>query len=343
MARRRNEQELTLSTCLILVLVCLVSCGMVYAFVSSVLAISDGNSSGSRTESVALVDQDGGVIAKSDQGYGGRCCRGIDHLELWGSTVKWGSEFKFNTSEGCCNACKSMCTGNDGPCLCDTWVFCGNRETCGSKFGECWLKKQKDSLAPERQEAKEIVGWTSGIIYGKGEGIIRLETEYGTLHIKLFPDCAPHSVAYILHLLALGHCAGCHFYRAESRGESWDSTGNHMENAAFGPPYGLVQGVLEAQGTTFKEIPIEDCPILKRGSVAWVGSGPAFFISLANHVEWGNAHTVFGSVFPEDMHIVERIATLPTTSDVWNNVHVTVLEKPVPLFLRRIDKSHGEF
>ena len=113
--------------------------------------------------------------------------------------------------------------------------------------------------------------------------------------------------------------------------------------AAFGPPYGLVQGVLEAQGTTFKAIPIEDCPILKRGSVAWVGSGPAFFISLANHVEWGNAHTVFGSVLPEDMHLVERIASLPTTPDVWNNVNVTVLDKPVPLFLRRIEKSVGEF
>ncbi|XP_028772894.1 uncharacterized protein LOC114730039 [Neltuma alba] len=341
MARRRNEPELTVSTRLILLMVCLVSCGMVYAFVTSVLAISGGSSSGSSSDSIALADQDG-ATARADQGHGG-CCRGIDNLELWGAAVKWGSEFKFNNSEDCCNACKSMCTGKDGPCLCDTWVFCGNRETCGSKFGECWLKKQKDSLAPERQGGKDIVGWTSGIIYGKGEGIIGLETEYGTLHIKLFPDCAPHSVAYILELLALSHCAGCHFYRAESRGESWDSAGNHIENAVFGPPYGLVQGVLEAQGTTFKGIPIEDCPIIKRGSVAWVGSGPAFFISLANHVEWGNSHTVFGSVFPEDMHIVERIATLPTTSDVWNNVNVTVLEKLVPLFLRRIEKSYGEF
>ncbi|PNX69430.1 peptidyl-prolyl cis-trans isomerase, partial [Trifolium pratense] len=66
----------------------------------------------------------------------GGCCRGIENLELWGSAVKWGSDFKFNTSEGCCNACKSMCTGKDGPCLCDTWVFCGNRQACGSKFGE---------------------------------------------------------------------------------------------------------------------------------------------------------------------------------------------------------------
>ncbi|GFZ01086.1 peptidyl-prolyl cis-trans isomerase [Actinidia rufa] len=47
--------------------------------------------------------------------------------------------------------------------------FCGNWEACGSQFGECWLKKQKDTLAPERQEAGNKVSWTSGLIFGKGE------------------------------------------------------------------------------------------------------------------------------------------------------------------------------
>ena len=70
------------------------------------------------------------------RGENGECCRGIENLELWGAAVKWGSEFKFNSSEECCKACKAMCTGNDGPCLCDTWVFCGNQKACGSKFGE---------------------------------------------------------------------------------------------------------------------------------------------------------------------------------------------------------------
>jgi len=234
-----------------------------------------------------------------------------------------------------------MCSGNEGPCLCDSWVFCGNREACGPKFGECWLKKQKDTLAPERQEVGNSVSWTSGLIFGRGEGIIGLETEFGILHIKLRPDCAPHSVAYILELLGLRHCAGCHFYRAESRGQSWDSKGNHIKDASFGPPFALIQGTLEAQGTTFNKVPTEACPTITRGSVAWVGSGPEFFISLANHKEWKNSYTVFGSVLPDDMEIAEKIAKLPTNPDVWNNVNVSVLEKPVPLSLRRI-KSHGD-
>ncbi|OMO69656.1 hypothetical protein CCACVL1_19360 [Corchorus capsularis] len=51
---------------------------------------------------------------------GSGCCRGIEHLELWGDAVKWGSEFKVNSSEECCKACKEIFNGDDGPCLCDS-------------------------------------------------------------------------------------------------------------------------------------------------------------------------------------------------------------------------------
>ncbi|KAK9273725.1 hypothetical protein L1049_018535 [Liquidambar formosana] len=245
----------------------------------------------------------------------------VEGLSIWSSgvdAVKWGSEFKLNSSEDCCRACKALCRGDDGPCLCDSWVFCGFRESCGPRFGECWLKKQKDTLEPDRRDSGDQVIWTSGIVFGKGQGIVGLETQYGILHIKLYPDCAPHSVAYILELLALRHCAGCQFYRAENRSSSWDSKGNHIENAPFGPPYALIQGTLEAHGTIFKDIPTEVCPTIRRGSVAWVGPGPEFFISLANHNEWKKAYTVFGSVLPEDMEIAEKIAQLPTKPELWN-------------------------
>ncbi|KAI5564167.1 hypothetical protein BDE02_14G041400 [Populus trichocarpa] len=271
----------------------------------------------------------------------GDCCRGIEHLELWGDAVKWGSEFKVNSSKACCLACKGMCSGDSGPCLCDSWVFCGDKQACGDKFGECWLKKQKDTLEPDRLDSGDHVMWTSGIVFGRGEGIIGLETEYGTLHLKLLPGCAPHSISYILDLLVSHHCVGCHFYRAESRGKSWDSEGNHIEQAPYGPPFALIQGTLGASGTIFEDIPTEACPTIRRGSVAWVESGPEFFISLANHNEWSKAYTVFGFVLPEDMEIVERIAQLPTKREVWGNINVAVLENPVPLHVRRIKRSAG--
>ncbi|KAG1354367.1 DNA excision repair protein ERCC-4 [Cocos nucifera] len=295
-------------------------------------------------------------------GWGGEddCCRGVEHLELWGAAVKWGTDHKFNTSRECCLACKAMCGGLDGPCLCDSWVFCGDKERCGSKFGECWLKKQNDVLFPALQESGERVIWTSGLIFGKGEGIVGFETDNGTLHIKLFPDCAPLSVAYIVELLRLRLCDGCQIHRAEGRGQYWDSEGNHIADiyivsfsmessfpycvasqASFGPPYAMIQGTLEAGGLSFRKIPAEVCPTIRRGSVAWVGSGPEFFISLANHDEWQGAYTVFGSVLPEDMEIAEKIAILPTKPDVWNNINVSLLEKPVRFRLKRITNSHG--
>lgn len=51
--------------------------------------------------------------------------------------------------------------------------------------------------------------------------------------VQLYPDSAPYSVQYILELLTLRHCAGCQFYRAEGRGESWDLKGNHIKDVSY--------------------------------------------------------------------------------------------------------------
>ena len=107
----------------------------------------------------------------------------------------------------------------------------------------------------------------------------------------------------------------------------------------YGPPFALIQGTLESYGSMFKDIPEEHCPTIRRGSVAWVGSGPEFFISLADHAEWRNAYTVFGSVLSEDMEILEKSAQLPTKSEIWNNIKVSVLENPISVRFRRMNKK----
>ncbi|KAF6153010.1 hypothetical protein GIB67_021615 [Kingdonia uniflora] len=336
MGRKQNDPKISRWVFLILLVMGLISCSLVY----NCLSTAFNPVSISKIEGFDLRLNEERNLGLGSEDVGEKdCCRGIGNLELWGSTANWGSDFKLNSSEDCCRACKEMCNGGNGDCLCDSWVFCGNRDACGPKFGECWLKKQRDNLNPDRQDAGEKVIWTSGLVYGKGEGIIGLETEYGTMHVKLFPDCAPHSVNYILEILLMRHCAGCKFYRAENRGSSWDSKGNHIKDASLGPPFALIQGTLEAEGTMFKKVPTEACPRIRRGSLAWVGSGPEFFISLANHNEWKNAYTVFGAVLPEDMEIAERIASLPVKPDIWGNINVTVLEKPLNLWLKRTQKT----
>ena len=135
MGRKQIDSEPGRYASLILLFMGVASCTLVYAFLSVVLRPGAG-SPVSELDASALVGEDGSSGAA---GGSGGCCRGIENLELWGPAVKWGSDFKFNSSKDCCMACKEMCSGNDGPCLCDTWVFCGNRESCGPKFGEVSL------------------------------------------------------------------------------------------------------------------------------------------------------------------------------------------------------------
>lgn len=78
---------------------------------------------------------DGAELTRRGVQRGEDCCSGQEHLELWGHAVKWGADFKLNSSAECCGACKAMC-GSDGRCRCNSWVFCGDRERCGEKFGE---------------------------------------------------------------------------------------------------------------------------------------------------------------------------------------------------------------
>ncbi|KAF4356464.1 hypothetical protein G4B88_015298 [Cannabis sativa] len=351
MGRRKNDSEVGRFAILIIFLMGVISCSMVYFCISVLFVPTATDPIISVSYSVQNVDQDSGTQNEEEKEV---CCRGIEHLELWGDAAKWGSEFKLSSSEECCKACKAMCR-KKGPCLCDSWVFCGNREACGARFGECWLKKQKNSLVLDRRESGDHVMWTSGFIFAEGEDIVGLETEHGTIRMKvnalfrkldalpcleLFPDCSPESAAYILDLLQLPQYTGCHLYRAESRGSIWDSEGNHTP---LGPPYALVQGTLEAHETVFKKISSEFSSIIRRGSVAWVGSGPDFFISLANHVEWKKSYTVFGSILPEDMEIVEKISHLPTKPEIWGSTNVTVLEKPIKLKFRRMKTtSHSK-
>lgn len=102
----------------------------------------------------------------------------------------------------------------------------------------------------------------------------------------------------------------------------------------------MMQGTLKVHGTVFEEIPKEVCPTIKRGSVAWVGSGPEFFISLANHFEWKRTYTVFGSVLSKDMGILERISMLPIKHEVWSDINVSVLETPVTFRLSSLETNH---
>ena len=76
-----------------------------------------------------------------------------------------------------------------------------------------------------------------------------------------------------------------------------------------------VQGSLQPTGTKERvghaDTSQKARPVIRRGMLAWAGGagGPDFFIALAQHPEWGNGHTVFGEVFPEDMAVIDKLMT----------------------------------
>lgn len=121
MGRRQSDAERGVCALAILFLIGIFSCIMVYRF---------------QTATIPSIAVD---VSSAASGQHRECCRGADHLELWGNAVKWGSNFKLNSSRECCMACKAMCGGGTGRCLCDSWVFCGNASACGPRFGEVWL------------------------------------------------------------------------------------------------------------------------------------------------------------------------------------------------------------
>lgn len=113
--------------------------------------------------------------------------------------------------------------------------------------------------------------------------------------------------------------------------------GNHIQ-MSMGPPYAVVQGTLEAQHVSFKRISKEYTPVIRRGMVGWVGGGPDFFISLADHHEWPRKHTVFATIVEADMHLVEKLTELPTAATTWENVAIKALNTPVNLKVQRVSK-----
>lgn len=127
MARRQTDSGFGRFALTILFLMGAISCLTVYLFIIMVFKPSSTENSSAQE----WIEED---LRSKEQ----ECCRGIEHLELWGDAVKWGTGFRFNSSDDCCKACKAKCR-DDEPCLCNSWVFCGDRKVCGPRFGEVFL------------------------------------------------------------------------------------------------------------------------------------------------------------------------------------------------------------
>jgi cyclophilin family peptidyl-prolyl cis-trans isomerase len=83
--------------------------------------------------------------------------------------------------------------------------------------------------------------------------------------------------------------------------------------------------------------------LLERGMVAWAGGkgGPHFFIAVADHPEWGNAHTVWAQVHSlEDLHKLDTLlVTRPLRTAISRNKNSPVVSNfvtPIPFTIHRV-------
>ena len=175
-----------------------------------------------------------------------------------------------------------------------------------------------------------------------------LETAHGDLRVRLFERETPASAALVRAVARLpGPCAPCRFYRAEPVPPFWGDAARPDSSfgGRWGPPYALLQGSIGRHpalapraadaGAGARPAP------LRRGQLAWAGGASAnladFFVALADHPEWGHAHTVFGEVVDADMAVADRIVQLPRRTNKParpSDPEVTQLVEPVPFALR---------
>ncbi|EOD05977.1 hypothetical protein EMIHUDRAFT_219713 [Emiliania huxleyi CCMP1516] len=246
----------------------------------------------------------------------------MERTELSGDVVRWGADHKVSSAAACCTACLAEDR-------CSVWVYCAG-PACGAQAGECWLKTLADPFSDVDLVRGRSDRWTSGtrlppppagatpsrtVPASEAHLLLRLADGLGSVRLRL-RDGSPKAKEWAL-VDQHADCHGCTFYRAEAVPPHWGSPDwpDTYEGGRWGPPYALVQGGLSARGAAEPpRVPREDNPVVRRGMAAWAGggSGPAFFIALADHPEWGRGHTVFADAVTEDIAALERILALPT-------------------------------
>jgi peptidyl-prolyl cis-trans isomerase B (cyclophilin B) len=149
-----------------------------------------------------------------------------------------------------------------------------------------------------------------------------IETDYGTIKIKLAPDVAPKSVEHFVKLTRDGFYNGLGFHRADLglliQGGDPTSRENDRSKWGKGEP-GQETVPAEFSSTPFTRGTVG---MARRSDINSAAS--QFFICLRDFPQWNGQYTVFGEVV-DGIDVVERLSKLPT-SDPYSG---TLLEKVV--------------
>lgn len=168
----------------------------------------------------------------------GTQCTPVQDYDFWGDeTLIWGYDHRAADAAECCAACHAhrrvVARGGTekgtNSTSCSSWTFCTDADKCGTRYGECWLRGDKNlPVAPNLPDnAHKAEGWVSGVVYGDENAHLAaynntalvFTTKLGEIEIELLPDLAPVSVRELRRAASIlapsGHCSNCRIYRPE--------------------------------------------------------------------------------------------------------------------------------
>lgn len=138
--------------------------------------------------------------------------------------------------------------------------------------------------------------------------LVDLQTNRGTLRVRLYPEHAPKAVENFLGLVEKGYYDGIVFHRVIA--------GFMIQG---GDPTGTGRGGESLWGKTFEDECTPELRFSKPGLLAMANAGPdtngsQFFITTAATPWLDGRHTIFGEVI-EGYEVVEAIEKTPTGRD----------------------------
>lgn len=165
------------------------------------------------------------------------------NIDYWGDPLVWGDTHLTDTAADCCAACHAhqLAAARGGldkganSTACNTWSHCSDKEKCGDRYRQCWLKHLPSLPPPDGQGTPSV--FSSGIVYDSDAWLasydrktrLTLRFQMGEVEVELLPELAPASVRELRRLVALleggsgnggggggGGCNGCELYRIET-------------------------------------------------------------------------------------------------------------------------------
>ena len=166
------------------------------------------------------------------------------------------------------------------------------------------------------------IGFNGQVRANEGGPVVIMETNQGTIEIKLFADVAPKTCENFIGLTQKGYYNGLTFHRVIK---------DFMIQG--GDPEGTGQGGQSLWGNNFEDEFVDTVTFDRPGLLAMANRGPntngsQFFITTVPTPHLNAHHTIFGEVI-KGFDVVQKIENVPTDSQMNRPLEPQIIVKMI--------------